>query len=109
MTVGSPPSNAQTTEFVVPRSIPTARVIPGPLPHSRLTASPAGSLMPGFSEARLAATGVLRVSSASWSVAYAPTTGANCFRAADRVRRADRLQQMRCDLQVWTKPPMRLV
>jgi hypothetical protein len=29
MTVGSPPSRTATTEFVVPRSIPTARAMTG--------------------------------------------------------------------------------
>src|SRR5690625_6322831 len=34
MTVGSPPSNTATTEFVVPRSIPTARDIRGSFPQN---------------------------------------------------------------------------
>src|SRR3954451_6415885 len=33
ITVGSPPSNTETTELVVPRSMPTARAIPGSFPR----------------------------------------------------------------------------
>src|SRR5690554_3604550 len=76
MTVGSPPSSTETTELVVPRSIPTARAMLVLLWFPDMRSSLVELVETGLSRARALTTGlrvrveshVLKFSGAGWDV-----------------------------------------